>query len=329
MNHNTDAWYQRQVKGKQIIYKDPKGRIVGEKLRHRFEHLVIPPAWKDVRICPDPKEPLQAVGRDSKGRKQYIYSEEWQHKRDETKFHRLVEFAKRLPDIRRIVDRNLRRPLLDKEKVISIAFRLLEETHMRIGNQEYACQNGTYGLTTLKDQHLKVTGQHLRFTFKGKSGKEWDVDIHDKRLAPLLKSCQDLPGQELFRYKGKDGEIHTLTSGDVNDYLRQVAGNDFSAKDFRTWQGTVLALRFFNECQPCKSETERKRTIAKVNKQVAAELLNTPTVCRKYYMHPEITQAYVDGRLCEAVKKAKKNFKAKPFGLSLEEEATLLCIKSF
>ena len=234
--------YSRRAKGKDFDYLDTEGKTIRDEQRLlRIKRLAIPPAWTDVWICPSSNGHIQATGRDARGRKQYRYHERWREVRDENKFDRLAQFAKALPNIRRRVARDLKLPDLPRQKVLATIVRLLERTFIRIGNEEYARDNKSFGLTTLKNRHVKVKGARVLFRFKGKSGRQHEVDVTDRRVAKIIAKCQDLPGQDLFQYLEKDGEVGDVTSQDVNDYLRQIAGEDFTAKDFRTWGGTVLA----------------------------------------------------------------------------------------
>jgi DNA topoisomerase-1 len=291
--------YTRRRKGRGFAYLSLTGETVRDaELRARFEALVIPPAWTEVWICADSCGHIQATGRDEKGRKQYIYHPKWDEARSQTKFGRLLQFAEALPALRRRVDEDLRKRTLSREKVLAIVLRLLDETLIRVGNLEYARQNNSYGLTTLQDEHIEVRGSRVTFTFRGKSGKEQEIDLHSQRLARLVKSCQELPGQQLFQYLGDDGSCCiTVSSTDVNQYLRESTGQDFSAKDFRTWGATVLAAVELYEIGPAASATARKKNLSQAVKNTAHTLGNTPTVCRGYYIHPAVFAAYESGNL--------------------------------
>ena len=291
--------YTRKRQGRGFTYLDWKGRRVTDaRLRKRFEALVIPPAWKNVWICRKRNGHIQATGRDAKGRKQYIYHPEWDALRNLTKFSRMILFGDALPGIRVRVAADLRRHKLDREKVLALVVRLLEETMIRIGNQEYARKNSSYGLTTFLDDHASIHGSHLTFAFVGKSGKEHEIDVHSRRLANLVRRCQDLPGQRLFQYLDENGECcQVVSSSDVNDYLREITGMDFSAKDFRTWGGTVLAATELDALGPVENEKQADKQIVQAVKHVAEALGNTPATCRKYYIHPGILDAYRDGSL--------------------------------
>ena len=289
---------RRTRSGKGFSYRDAKGRLVSDAgERRRIEALVIPPAWTDVWICPLPKGHLQATGRDERGRKQYRYHPDWRSARDETKFGRLLAFGKALPKIRERVETDLTRRGLPREKVLAAAVKLLETTLIRVGNREYAKQNGSFGLTTLRNRHVEISGSTVRFEFRGKSGKEHSVRIHDRRLARVVQQCRDLPGYELFQYLDDDGARQAIASDDVNAYLREITGQEFSAKDFRTWGGTVLALAALCEGDRCEGEKEGQKRVVEAVRRVAADLGNGPSICRKYYIHPAVIEAYLGGRL--------------------------------
>jgi len=265
----------------------------------RISDLAIPPAWEQVWICPHPNGHLQATGRDAKGRKQYIYHPLWHAVRKETKFQRLAEFGQALPRIRRRVGRDLRLRGLPRQKVVAAVVWLLEETHIRIGNPEYADENESFGLSTMRNRHVAVRGQRLEFRFRGKSGKFHQVDFTNQRLARIVKRCQDLPGYDLFQYLDDAGEIHNLTSEDVNNYLQAIAGEEFSAKDFRTWAGTIQAARILRQLDGDDNEEPAESALVKAIDEVAAALGNTRAICRKYYIHPAIINAYLDGTLTQ------------------------------
>jgi len=274
-------------------YTSPTGRKLSRDDHERIRKLAIPPAWTDVWICADEDGHLQATGRDAKGRKQARYHARWREVRDGAKYERLSAFGKVLPRLRRRIKNDLAATGLPRQKVLAALIQLLEVTHIRIGNVEYARQNGSIGLTTMRDKHVAITGETLRFEFTGKSGVKHDVGLRDKRLARIVKKCQDLPGQTLFQYLDADGQKHAITSADVNDYLREVTGEAFTAKDFRTWTGTVLAYQLLNEIEVLPDMTSPDKSINQVIAQVAAELGNTKAVCRKFYIHPAVIDAYV------------------------------------
>jgi DNA topoisomerase-1 len=289
--------------GKGFRYVGANGKPVRDAATlRRVRSLVIPPAWTDVWICPRADGHLQATGRDARGRKQHRYHPRWRAVRDETKYHRLVAFARALPRLRRRVARDLARPGLPREKVLAAVVRLLEITLARVGNEEYARANHSYGLTTLQDRHADIAGSHVCFHFRGKSGVEHDIDLTDRRLARIVQQCQDLPGQELFQWVDEDDRVHDVNSADVNDYLREAAGADFTAKDFRTWAGTVLAAQALEEFQAFDSQAQAKRNVVRAIEAVAKRLGNTRAVCRKCYVHPAILDAYLDGSLLETLR---------------------------
>ncbi len=293
----------RRRSGKGWRYIGPDGAtITDQKVRDRINALVIPPAYTDVWINPSPRGHLQATGRDDQGRKQYRYHPRWREVRDETKYNRLVAFAQSLPTIRAQVDTDLRRQGLPREKVLATVVRLLETTLVRVGNEEYARTNDSYGLTTMRNEHVDIDGSTLRFTFRGKSGKEHQIDVRDRRLATIIKRGQELPGQHLFQYHDEEGQPHPVDSGDVNDYLRQISGQDFTAKDFRTWAGTVLAAHALEEFTAVDSEAEAKQNIVQAIEHVAGRLGNTRAVCRKCYVHPDVLDGYLDGTLIETLR---------------------------
>jgi DNA topoisomerase-1 len=261
---------QRRKAGDSFRYVTPTGQLLRDPVQlQRIKSLVIPPAWTDVWICPDPRGHLQATGRDARGRKQHRYHPRWREVRDETKYHRMIAFAKALPEIRRRTDADLRRPGLPKEKVLAAVVQLLEKTLIRVGNDEYARQNKSFGLTTLRDGHVEVSGERVTFAFRGKSGVQHEVDLQDRRLARVVKACRDLPGYELFQYVDESGTRQTIESSDVNGYLREIIGEEFTSKDFRTWAGTVLAAQLLKEFEVFTSESQAKRNIVKAVESVA------------------------------------------------------------
>ncbi|HEY4320311.1 MAG TPA: hypothetical protein VGM77_03950 [Gemmatimonadales bacterium] len=309
----------RRRAGRGFAYRHPDGTPVRDKATlRRIRALAIPPAWRDVWICPAPDGHIQATGRDLRGRKQYRYHQRWQQVRDDTKYQRLRLFGEALPQIRSRVQADLSRRGLPREKVLAAVVRLLETTGIRVGNDEYARQNHSFGLTTLRNRHVDIDGAEIRFRFRGKSGKSHEVTLADARLARMVKQCRDLPGQQLFQYLDDDGVPQAITSTDVNDYLRDAAGQDFSAKDFRTWAGTLLAaaqLAATNESAPRTSLVAAVRT-------VADQLGNTPAVCRKCYIHPMVLAAYEQPELLEAWQRERTRDDA-PDGLNAEEGALL------
>lgn len=295
----------RRVKaGKGFHYIRPGGGALRDRATlARVRRLAIPPAWTDVWICARDDGHVQATGRDARGRKQYRYHPDWRAARDETKYHRMLAFAKALPRIRARVRRDLRRKGLPREKVVATIVRLLETTYMRVGNDEYRRDNGSHGLTTLRDRHASVGGGRVMFAFRGKAGKEHSVEVEDARLARIVKRCQDLPGQELFQYVDDEENVRDVGSSDVNEYLREITGEDFSAKDFRTWAGTVLAAVALREFETFDSAAQAKRNVTRAIERVAEQLGNTPAVCRKCYVHPEMLAAYLDGTFAKVVRR--------------------------
>jgi DNA topoisomerase-1 len=293
---------RRQKCGRGFRYVTAEGRTLRDKddlLRIRA--LAIPPAWTDVWISATPRGHIQAFGRDARRRKQYRYHARWREVRDETKFGQLVEFGETLPEIRRRVDADMAQPGLSREKVLATVVRLLEMTMMRIGNPEYARANRSFGLTTLRDRHVKVSGQTLRFRFTGKSGKAHDLQVSDRRVAKIVRACQDIPGYEVFKYLDEEEQARDVDSGDVNAYVREISGADFTAKLFRTWAGSVQALEGFVAIAPAETQTEAKRNVVQVVKDVASALGNTPAVCRKSYIHPALIDGYLKGTLHETL----------------------------
>jgi DNA topoisomerase-1 len=317
---------RRKKRGKGFTYLDPQGQTVKDaKTLERIGKLVIPPAWTDVWICPRVNGHLQATGRDARGRKQYRYHANWREVRDETKFGRMIAFGEALPKIRERVERDMSQRGLGREKVLATVLRLLETTLIRVGNKEYVKQNNSFGLTTLRDQHVDVEGSTLRFEFRGKSGKEHSVEVHDRRLARIVKQCRDVPGQKLFQYLDGDGERHSVSSEDVNAYLRETTGDDFSAKDFRTWGGTVLALSALLEVGSCDSEKEASRAVVEAIKHVSGQLGNRPAICRKYYVHPVVIESFLAGTLRETLEDAVEDSPADDGGSGLRRlEAQVL-----
>ena len=296
---------RRRKSGKGFSFLDPQGKTVKDpQVVARIKKLAIPPAWTDVWICPRANGHLQATGRDARSRKQYRYHADWRSVRDETKFGRMVVFGETLPQLRERVDQDLSRRGLPRKKVLAAVVKLLETTLIRVGNPEYAKQNNSFGLTTLRNRHVDISGATLRFEFRGKSGKDHAVEIHDRRLARIVRQIRDLPGQKLFQYLDEDGERQSISSEDVNDYLRATTGEDFSAKDFRTWGGTVLALSALLEIGPCATEKEASRAVVEAVKQVSASLGNRPAICRKFYVHPLVIESYLEGSLTQGLENA-------------------------
>ncbi len=290
----------RKRRGKGFAYYGPDGRrVTDEDTLARIRRLAIPPAYTDVWICLDPRGHVQATARDARGRKQYRYHPHWREVRDTVKYDRMLAFADVLPRIRERCDRDLERPGLPREKVLATVVQLLEQTRIRVGNEEYVKQNRSFGLTTLRNQHVRVQGPEVRFAFRGKSGKRHEVRVRDRRLARVVRRCLDIPGQELFQYVDHEGSTHTIDSGDVNAYIQEVAGDAFTAKDFRTWAGTVLAASELRRCPPCRTKREGKRQLVRAIEEVSARLGNTPSVCRKSYVHPAVLEAYLESRIAQ------------------------------
>lgn len=286
----------RERRGKGFAYRSPDGSLLtDQKTKRRIKQLVLPPAWEDVWICPSPRGHIQATGRDARGRKQYRYHDDWREARDSEKFGRMIAFGKALPKIREQIDHDLRRHGMPKERAIAAVVALLEATLIRIGNDEYAKENGSYGLTTLKARHAIVHGGQVEFRFKGKGGKKHQIALKDRRLAAMIKRLQELPGQHLFSYEDADGETHHVSSSDVNEYLHKIVGDDFTAKDFRTWAATRQAFAIFLECEDCESQAARKRAVSAALKEVAQILGNTPAVCRKSYVHSGLLECAMEG----------------------------------
>ncbi len=312
--------------GRGFSYIGPDGRVVRDpETIERIRRLVIPPAWRQVWICASAQGHIQAVGRDARGRKQYRYHPSYRHFRNQTKFGRMLEFAVALPAIRQRVEQDLRLSGLPKNKVLATVVRLLETTFVRIGNDEYAKTNDSYGLTTLRDRHVEIRGAKVRFQFRGKSGQVHHVELEDSRVARIVKQCRDLPGYELFQYIDDGGEKCKVDSSDVNDYLREITGRDFSAKDFRTWAGTVLAALELCRCGPCHSKTEAKKQVVAAIRSTASRLGNRPATCRSYYVHPAVLEAYAAGTLGGAFEKLVGA--TEPGALQPEERAIVTLIE--
>jgi DNA topoisomerase-1 len=306
-----------------FVYVNPDGsEVTDEQVLTRIRKLAIPPAYRDVWICRDPNGHLQAVGRDARGRKQYRYHARWRAVRDEAKYGKMLVFGRKLPEIRARVEQDLAKPGLPREKVVAVLVRLLERTLMRVGNEEYVRANKSFGLTTLRHRHVKVNGSALIFDFRAKHGIAWHVEIKDRRLANIVRRLQDLRGQELFKYVDQDGEEHDIGSDDVNDYLREITGEEITAKDFRTWAATNLAALALRELEAFDSQAKAKKNVLRAIEAVAKLLGNTPSICRKCYIHPAIFEGYLDGSLLEGLKaRADAVLDEKPSGLTAEEVA--------
>jgi DNA topoisomerase-1 len=285
--------------GKGFRYVGPDGSQMRDaETLARIKSLVIPPAWKEVWICPDPRGHMQATGRDAKGRKQTRYHPRWREIRDETKYERMLAFGAALSTIREQVKRDLALPDMPRRKVLATVVRLMETTFIRVGNEEYARENHSFGLTTLRNRHVSVDGYTVTFKFQGKSGVKHTIDLTDRRLARIIRRCQDIPGYELFQYEDREGH-HSIDSADINDYLREISGQDFTAKDFRTWAGTVLTCAALLELEAFNSETQARKNIVEAINTVAARLGNTRSVCRKCYVHPAVLDCYLAGKMAK------------------------------
>ena len=329
MRYTTDRkpGIRRTRHGSTFRYHAVDGRrITSAEELARIRSLVIPPAWEDVWICTDPLGHLQATGRDARGRKQYRYHPKWRVVRDETKYERLLGFAQALPRIRERADRDTRRSGMTREKVLATVVQLLERTLIRVGNDEYAKQNRSFGLTTLRDGHVDVRGGRLRFTFKGKSGVAHEIQLDNRRLARIVRACREIPGYDLFQYYDEDGERQAIGSADVNAYLKEISGEEYTSKDFRTWAGTVHAAEVLRACGPCRSETDGKRNIVRAVESVAKRLGNTKAVSRKCYIHPTVFDAYVDGLMTKM--RVVKRTSRSPYGLSDAEASVLALLQS-
>src|SRR4051812_10731238 len=308
-------------------YVDPAGKPIKDQATlARIKALVIPPAWSEVWICSDPNGHVQVTARDAKGRKQYRYHPLWRKARDENKYEHLISFGNALPAIRGRVEKDLALPGLPRAKILATIVRLLETTMMRVGNEEYARSNGSFGLTTLRDKHVQIDGHRLQFEFRGKSGVQHSVALNDHRLARIVRRCRDLPGYELFQYLDEEGNCRTVDSGDVNDYLREISGCDYTAKDFRTWAGTLLAAMALREFETFDSHAQAKKNMVKAIESVAEKLGNTPAICRKCYIHPAIMESYLEGSMLEGVKRRAEDELVHDLGNLNPEEAAVLAL---
>ncbi len=318
---------RREKQGDGFRYLDAGGDpVTDEATLARIKSLVIPPAWTDVWICAQANGHLQATGRDARGRKQYRYHPKWRAVRDEVKYERMLSFGQALPAIRKEVDRALSLPGMPREKMLATIVYLLEATMMRVGNEEYARTNKSFGLTTLRNRHVKVDGSDVEFRFRGKSGVYHKVQVHDRRVARIIRHSRDLPGQELFQYVDDEGQTHSIDSSDVNDYLRSITGEDYTAKDFRTWSGTVLAALALQEFEKFDSETQAKKNIVRAIESVAEKLGNTPSVCRKCYVHPVVLDAYLDGTVLETLRERTEQELTEDLHSLQPEEAAVLAM---
>jgi DNA topoisomerase I len=326
---DTGSGIRRRKSGKGFTYTRADGsRLTEANALSRIRALAVPPAWTEVWICPFADGHIQATGRDAKGRKQYRYHARFREVRDSTKYEHVVEFAAALPGIRAKVREHMALRGLPREKVLATIVHRLETTLIRVGNDDYAKQNNSYGLTTLKTRHVAVDGNEVRFRFTGKSGKQWSLRVRDRRIAKIIRACQELPGQELLQYLDDEGTPQDVTSGDVNAYLKEITGKDITAKDFRTWAGTVLAAMALNEVKSFDSAAQAKRNLRAAIENVAARLGNTPTICRKCYVHPEVLTSYLDGNLVLEIKSAvETELRDELEGLKPEEAAVLAMLR--
>ncbi|MEP7290581.1 MAG: DNA topoisomerase IB [Chloroflexota bacterium] len=322
--NDDEPGISRKRSGRGFVYTHPDGTRVSDRATlERIRKIVIPPAWAEVWICASPDGHIQVTARDAKGRKQYRYHERWREVGDQNKFDRMIAFGMVLPRIRQQVQADLARRGLPREKVLAAVVQLLGATFIRIGNPEYERNNDSYGLTTLHDEHVDISGATLHFEFRGKSGKEHAIDLKDRRLAKIVRRSQELPGEHLFQYTDEAGSQHPITSSDVNAYLREISGADFTAKDFRTWGGTTLALLELAGFDPCENEAQAKKNVVAMIKTVAGQLGNTTTVCRKYYVHPAVIDCYLRGDLSRYLPKPSTNGALNP-----EEAAVMKLLKA-
>ena len=322
---DTRPGFTRHKRGRGFTYRDRDGNTIrDEEVLERIRKIVIPPAWTDVWISPWPNGHLQATGRDARGRKQYRYHPRWRERRGAENFARMIAFAKALPRIRRRAERDLARRGLPREKVLGAVIRLLELTLIRVGNDEYARLNKSFGLTTMRDRHAKIRGSEVQFRFRGKGGIVHEVGLRDRRLAGIVRRCQELPGQELFQYVDEDGVVRDVTSDDINDYLREISGGDFTAKDFRTWAGTLLAYRALRALQPEEQGAAARKNVVEAMKVTAERLGNTPAVARGSYVHPAVLEAYLEGSLGGALVDAAEEQKTPPTEADRSEEIAVV-----
>jgi len=325
---DEQAGLRRETAKDGFSYLRPDGSEVrDEATLQRIRKLAVPPAWTEVWICPSPDGHLQATGRDARGRKQYRYHPRFREVREETKYGHMLEFARALPALRARVAEHMALRGLPREKVLATVVHLLETTLIRVGNDDYARDNKSYGLTTLRNRHVAVDGAQLRFEFKGKSGKSWRLQVSNRRVAKVVRACQELPGQRLFQYHDENGEPREVTSSDVNHYLREISGRDITAKDFRTWAGTVMAALALQEIERVDTQAAMKKNVRDAVERVAARLGNTPAICRKCYVHPEVFAAYAEGELLlEVGRKAEKELRSAN-ALKPEESAVLALLQ--
>jgi DNA topoisomerase-1 len=330
LRYSTDAepGIRRKTRAKGFVYFRANGDPVREGgVLGRIKRLAIPPAWTDVWISPHDNGHIQATGRDARGRKQYRYHVDWRQQRDESKFGRMLAFARALPRIRRRVKRDLSRRGMPREKALATVVRLLEVTLIRVGNDEYARDNHSFGLTTMRNRHARVAGEKIRFAFSGKSGKRHEISLHDPQLARVVRRCQDLPGQRLFGYEDDEGETRDVHSQDVNDYIRAITGQDFTAKDFRTWAGTVLAATALQKLEAFVNQSHAKKNVVTAIEAVARLLGNTPAVCRRSYVHPGVLESYLAGDTMVTVRDAGSKMARSLSRLRSEEAAVVMLLQ--
>ena len=330
LNHvsETDLCIERRRRGRGFQYLMDGQTIRDKEIISRIEKLVIPPAWKDVKICPTNNGHLQAVGRDDKQRKQYIYHPHWNHIRNQTKFFKMASFGKLLPKIRQQTEADLRLRGMPRRKVVALVIRLMEETHIRIGNESYARQNKSYGLSTLRSRHLKFSDGALKFQFVGKRGKEHTVSLRDKKLIRLVNQCEEIPGWEIFKYYEPDGTKNSVDSGMVNEYIQELCGEWYSAKDFRTWSGTTIFFEHLRGRGYVEDPKENEKAIIEAYDATASELGNTRAVCRKYYVHPMVVEQYHSGQIVDYFKKVERKRTNNPY-ISHTEEVLLEMLKDY
>jgi len=319
------AGYTRKRRGEDFDYLDADGKKISDERRLlRIKRLAIPPAWERVWICPLANGHIQATGCDARKRKQYRYHERWREVRDEAKYEKMVLFGHALPKIRKRLEKDLTLPGLPREKVLATIVELLERTFIRVGNEEYAKENKSFGLTTFRNRHVDVEGTTIRFKFRGKSGVNHEKEIRNQRVAKIIRKLQDLPGQDVFQYVDDEGQVHGTTSQDVNDYLKEITGDDFTAKDFRTWAGTVLASIALSSQEPFSTKKEAKAKVRTAIAAVSKVLGNTPAVCRKCYIHPAVFESYLDGTLSESLKQKTEETLVEKIDDLREEEVSVL-----
>lgn len=324
---DTRPGITRKPKKEGFSYIDPDGKSIQDKaILARLKKLAIPPAWTDVWICPWENGHIQVTGRDAKSRKQYRYHPRWRQVRDEVKYERMLHFGNALPLIRKRIDEALKLHGLPREKILATVVHLLEATMMRIGNEEYARENKSFGLTTLRNRHVRIDGTEVEFQFRGKSGVRHSIMVDDPRLARIIKQSRDLPGQELFQYIDEDGQLQSVDSADVNDYLREITGEDYTAKDFRTWSGTMMAAFALQEFQKFDSEAQARKNIVRAIESVAEKLGNTPSICRKCYVHPAIIDSYMDGTILHALQQRTREELVKDIHALKPEEAAVVAL---